>query len=194
LTRLPGLGRSDKRRGVRIRSACLWLALLAVPTGCERAEAPAAEPSPRARAYRSAVVDGALEAAADVVRTRGFTEEGEDWHGFIVQRDTQVREVPLRAGSCYVVMVAGSSALREVSLRLFDSDGGEVARDGHPGPATALHHCPPQSGTHYLGVRAVSGNGLFAVRGFRGPTGLDVRLDDLFPPPTPAPAAKGERP
>lgn len=161
--------------------------------GCDGAENRSVEPAPEARAYRSPAVDATLEEATEVVRTRGFTQEGDDWRGFVVQRNTEVTEVPLRTGSCYVVLVAGSGALQEVSVRLFDSDGGEVARDAHPGPATALHHCPPQSGTYYLGVRATSGNGLFAVRHFRGPTGLDVRLDDIFPDPA-SPPSPGERP
>lgn len=158
--------------------------LLVVPLGCEEPAEPAPEPEPepgaRASEFRSAPVDEVLEAAAQRVRTRGFSAEGDDWRGFVVQRETEVADLPMRAGTCYVVVGVGSEALRELDLLLFDSDGAEVARDGQTGPRVAVHYCPPQSGTHYLGVRATTGNGLFAVRRFEGPTGLDVRIDELF--------------
>ncbi|MFW5925501.1 MAG: hypothetical protein ACOCV4_04995 [Myxococcota bacterium] len=176
----------------------LWTLLLWASFGCEVTEtdeAPADRrpPARRAEQFRSSPVDRALEAAAEVVRTRGFAKEGDDERGFVVHRETEVMELPMKSGTCYVVLAVGSSALRELDLRVFDSDGGEVARDAHQGSRAAVHHCPPQSGLHYLGVRAVKGNGLYAVRRFRGPTGLDVRVDDLFPEPV-APAEETERP
>jgi hypothetical protein len=177
------------------RVAAVTVLVLCLQVGCDEAEARNHEPAPRAEEFRSGPVDAALDSATEVVRTRGFSQDGDDWRGFVVQRDTKVTELPMRAGSCYVVIAAGSDALRELGLRLFDTDGGEVARGVQAGSRNALHHCPPQSGTHYLGVRAATGNGLFAVRRFRGPTGLDVRLDDIFPPPAPPPGgATPERP
>lgn len=172
--------------------------LLWASSGCEAAEtekvsADRTPPPRRAEQFRSPPVDRALEAAAEIVRTRGFAKEGEDERGFVVHRETEVMELPLKSGTCYVVVAVGSSALRELNLRVFDSDGGEVARDRQTGSRAAVHHCPPQSGLHYLGVRAAKGNGLYAVRRFRGPTGLDVRVDGLFPEPV-APAEEMKRP
>lgn len=170
--------------------------LIMACAGCEEADArreePEVEPPARADEFRSAAVDETLDAAAEVVRTRGFNRAGDDWRGFVVRRETEVQELPMKTGTCYVVVAVGSPALRELGLRIFDGDGGEVARDRRGGGRAALHYCPPQSGTHYVGVRASSGNGLFAVRHFRGPTGLDVRLDDLFP--SPKPTVEAERP
>src|SRR5690606_29977201 len=113
-------------------------------------------------------------------QTRGFAPTGEDWRGFLVQHASDVRELPMRSGTCYVGLAAASSAVRELSLRVFDSDGGEVMSEDVRGPAASLLFCPSQSGTYYLAVSASAGNGLFEVRAFRGPTGLDIRIDDVF--------------
>ncbi len=86
----------------------------------------------------------------------------------------------MHGGSCYLVVAAATDALRELDLRLFDSDGGEVAQDAQRGPGAALLYCPPHSGTYYVAALATQGTGLFGVRRFVGPTGLDVRLDNLF--------------
>ena len=146
---------------------------------------PAIEPetvgeAPRAADFRSPRVQRAMESASGVVRTRGFSVLGEPWRGFLVDQAADVREQPMRAGTCYLVLGAASSALRELNLRVFDSDGGEVVQDAMDGPMAALRFCPAQSGTYFVAVRAAAGSGLFEVRTFRGPTGLEVRIDDLF--------------
>ncbi|GAB5548536.1 MAG: hypothetical protein RLO52_31215 [Sandaracinaceae bacterium] len=158
-------------------TACDGEAALADPAG-----APAEGPgdTPRAADYRSPRVQQAMESASDVVQTRGFSALGEPWRGFLVDQAADVREQPMRAGTCYLVLGAGSSALRELNLRVFDSDGGEVVQDAMDGASAALRFCPSQSGTYFVAVRAAAGSGLFEVRIFRGPTGLEVRMDDLF--------------
>ena len=134
----------------------------------------------RAADYQSTRVEEAIVSASDVVQTRGFAALGEEWRGFLVDHDSNVREQPMRAGTCYLVLGAASAAMRELDLRVFDSDGGQVVQDGTTGPTAALRFCPSQSGTYYIAVRASAGSGLYEVRTFRGPTGLDVRIDDLF--------------
>jgi hypothetical protein len=177
---------SGKRSRVPLHAAVASVALLGLVAACERVEAAGAEePLPRADQFRSPVVDRSLDGASEVVRTRGFSQEGEDRRTFLVHRSTDVSESLLSADECYVVVAVGSAALRQLELRLFDGEGREVARPSPGGPSAALHHCAPQPGTHYLSVRAAAGSGLVAVRWFRGPTGLEVRLDDLFAPPAP---------
>jgi hypothetical protein len=129
------------------------------------------------------------------VLTRGFSTDGEEWRGFLVEQGSAADEASLRAGTCYVILGAGSEALRELDLRIYDSDGTEVARDADTGPGAAILYCPPHVGTYYRAALATSGTGLFAVRRYAGPTGLDVRLDDLFrgAPAAPEPAG-GDRP
>jgi hypothetical protein len=156
--------------------------------GCFGAEAEERAPVRRAAEFRSDAVQRALDDVGRAVRTRGFAADGEEWRGFVVEQSTEVGEVSLRGGSCYVVIGAGSAALHDLVLRVHDGDGGDVARDVVPGAAAAARFCPPRTGTYYVSVRAGAGSGIFAVRRFRGPAGLPVQLDDLFPPP-PAPPA-----
>lgn len=144
------------------------------------AEAPDGPAPIRAGEYRSPRVERAIEAATDVVRTRGFAELGEPWRGFLVDHAAEVEERAMRTGTCYLVLAAASSAMRELNLRVFDSEGGEVMQDTTTGSMAALRYCPAQSGTYYVTIHASSGSGLFEVRFFRGPTGLEIRVDDLF--------------
>lgn len=165
------------------RLAILALAL----TACGQAETEPVDvdPEPRGEArradeFRSSRVEEAVEAASEVVQTRGFATMDDAWRGFLVEHSVEVRERPMRSGTCYVALAAGSSAVRELNVRVYDSDGGEVVQDATDGPRAALRFCPSQSGTYYLTVRATAGSGLVEVRTFRGPTGLDIRVDDLF--------------
>jgi hypothetical protein len=167
------------------------IAALALLTACGQAVgeelAATDEDAPRAADYRSTSVQDAIEGAADIVRTRGFAAVGEPRRGFLVDHSSDVEEQPMRAGTCYLVLAAASSAMRELDLRVFDSDGGEVVTDATNGPTAALRFCPSQSGTYFVTVSASAGSGLYELRSFRGPTGLDVRIDDLFrqqPAPT----------
>lgn len=157
--------------------AILLLSLLAA---CDGAEAEGTEPIRRADEFRSERVSEELLAAENLLLTRGFSPEGDEWRGFLVDQGSEVTETTLRAGSCYVVIAAGSGSLQELDVRLFDSDGAEVAQDAHAGPRAALRYCPPHGGTHYVATLATAGAGLFGARRYAGPTGLDVRVDDLF--------------
>jgi len=157
------------------------------------AAAPAAERVAPAAEFRSRRVDGALDDASALLRTRGLARDGGDWRGFLVDTGSQTSEVSMRSGTCYVLIGAASSALRELDLRVFDSDGGEVARDANAGRRAGLRFCPAQSGTYYVAARAAIGSGLFAVRRFKGPTGLGVRVDDVFRGAEPEAAAPRER-
>ena len=139
--------------------------------------------APRAAELRSARVREAVDAAARVLRTRGYSPTGEEQRAFVVERASLVHELPLRSGSCYVAMGAASAALTALDLVLHDSDGAPVAHDdGPPDASAALRFCPPHSGTYSLVARSSAGNGIVAVRVFEGPRGLDVRIDDLFGP------------
>jgi hypothetical protein len=138
-----------------------------------------AAPPPSAAQFVSSRVSASLAQLSRAATTRGFTQEGTDHRGFVVERGPVVVEMPLRSGSCYLLVAAGSEAVRELDVALHAGDGTEVARDDATGALAALHHCPPQSGTFYASVQATAGNGLFALRVLRGPNGLDVRPEDI---------------
>lgn len=162
------------------------LVLAAAALGCDTLDQGLAgaetEEAPRAAEFRSARVEAAIERADQTLRTRGFVPFAAERRGFLVDQATDVAELSLRSGTCYAGLAVGSSALRELDLRIFDSTGNEVVQDTTTGAAAALLFCPAQSGAYYLAVRASAGSGLFAVRSFQGPTGLDVRVDDVFGP------------
>jgi hypothetical protein len=167
--------------GVMAR-ACPFLALSLLVIACAP---PAASPTeeevaPAANAFVSSRVSSSLGQLARAATTRGFTEEGPDRRGFLVERGPDVIEVQLRSGSCYLLVSAGSEAIRELDVTLHAGDGAEIVRDDATGRLAALHHCPPQSGTFYVSVQATAGNGLFALRVLRGPNGLDVRTEDII--------------
>jgi len=146
--------------------------------------------APRAAELRSTRVRESIEGAARVLRTRGYSPAGEERRGFVVERASLVEELPMRTGSCYVAIGSGSAALSALELALHDSDGAAVAHEDGPTDArAALRFCPPHSGTYYLAARAVTGSGIVALRVFEGPSGLDVRVDDLFGAPEPAAGA-----
>ena len=161
------------------RAALLGLLALAA---CDAAPSTVAgEPeAPRAAEFRSARVGEAIEAASEVVRTRGFAEDGPASRGFLVDQAAAIDERSMRAGTCYLVLAAASEAMRELNVRVFDSDGSEVISDATTGSRAAVRYCPSQSGTYFVSVHASAGSGLYEVRTFRGPTGLDIRIDDLF--------------
>ncbi|MBX7197594.1 MAG: hypothetical protein K1X94_36450 [Sandaracinaceae bacterium] len=174
---------SQSSRSARLRAATVALAWLSAWAlgACDRLEAEQepAPPPPLAQAFVSSQVSAALGQLARAATTRGFTPEGDDSRGFLVERGPQAVELPLRSGSCYLLVAAGSEAVRELDVTLYAGDGTEVARDESAGRLVALHHCPPQSGTFYASVQATAGNGLFALRVLRGPNGLEVRTEDI---------------
>ncbi|MCZ7684853.1 MAG: hypothetical protein M5U28_41200 [Sandaracinaceae bacterium] len=55
---------------------------------------------------------------------------------------------------------------------------GRARRDERRARRAAL--LPSQSGTYYVAAHASAGSGIFEVRAFRGPTGLEIRMDDIF--------------
>ena len=150
---------------------------------CTGAEAE--EPVRRAAEFRSDVVEVGLDADSELIRARGFADQSENaWRGFLVDGGAAVDQARFRSGNCYVVLAAASAGIQAMRLAVYDSDGAEVARSEDP--RRALRYCPPQTGTYFVAVRA-TGSGLFAVRRFEGPTGLDIVLDDLRGPGEPAP-------
>lgn len=142
-----------------------------------------AQEAPRASSFRSAAIDRVLDEVTRTLRTRGFAARDEDERGFLIEHDTLSREASLAATGCVVAVASSSAALRELDLRVYDSDGSELARDSLEGSTAATQLCPPHAGTFYFVARAASGSGLSAIRIFEGPAGLSVRLDDLVAPP-----------
>lgn len=149
------------------------------------------EEGPRAAEFRSARIEEALDGASEVVQTRGFSPLDGVSRGFLVENGTDVREESMRSGTCYVVLAAASAEMRELDVRIYDSGGVEVVGDASEGAQAALRFCPSQSGTYFVAVRAAAGAGLFGVRTFRGPTGLEIRTDDLFREVAPEPGREG---
>ncbi|MCB9591609.1 MAG: hypothetical protein H6719_02650 [Sandaracinaceae bacterium] len=165
---------------MRWPNAWVWLLLVA---GCDAGSSAAATDDPtsaRASQFRSSAVTEAIDAASEVVQTRGFAGRDDEVRGFLVEHAVEARETPMRSGTCYVAIAAASAAMRELDLRIYDSDGVEVASDTDDGPRAGLRFCPTQTGTYYLTARATAGSGLYQLRTFRGPTGLEIRTDDLF--------------
>lgn len=167
---------------------------LAAATACTVSPAAgtsAAPPGPTPAAdFRSPRVQATLDGAARLLRTRGYLPDGAEARGFLVQHGTQVVPAPLRAGNCYVAVAVGSRAISSLELAMYDGEGALVAEaaatDAAHGHA-ALRFCPPQSGGYWATMRAGDGSGLVALRRFRGPTGLELRLDDLVGPSPEAP-------
>jgi hypothetical protein len=129
---------------VRILASLVLLGLI----GCDQAAGgndPGGDEA-RAAEYRSRRVERAVDGAAEVVETRGFAAAGERWRGFLVEHGSDVREEPMRAGTCYVVLAASSTSVRELTLRVFDSDGGAVVADA-TGPSP---RCAPSCGRDML--------------------------------------------
>lgn len=177
---------------MRVLLVCACAALAIACGSADDVDAGAAGAAPRAAEFRSARVDSMLESVSRVVRTRGFATEGEAWRGFLLEQGTELSPAPLRTGSCYVVAAVGSSALRELDLRIFDGDGAEVARDGEQGSIAVARFCPAQNGTYYVASRAAAGSGLYSTRVFRGPTGLSLRVEDVLRAVAPAPPGPRE--
>lgn len=171
----------------------LGLAAAAGAAACDASPASgktSAREAPRAAELRSAPVRAAIDTAARALRTRGYSPSGEERRGFVVERASLVDELQMQSGSCYVAIGAASVALTGLELALHDSDGAPVALDeGGTDARPSLRFCPPHSGTYYLAARSVAGSGIVALRVFEGPSGLDVRVDDLFGPSEPAGSA-----
>ncbi len=167
------MGKAGNASGVlRTAGSALVCALL---LGCTGAEAE--EPVRRAAEFRSDIVEEQLDTNSDLIRARGFADQAETaWRGFLVDGGAAVDQARFRSGNCYVVLAAASEGIEALRVGVYDSDGTEVARSEEQ--RRALRYCPPQTGTYFVAVR-VNGSGLFAVRRFEGPTGLDIVLDDL---------------
>ncbi|MEM6958877.1 MAG: hypothetical protein AAF645_24560, partial [Myxococcota bacterium] len=127
--------------------------------------------------FVSGELEARLEEADGRLRARGLSEETFAWRGFLIDGDADARELELQRGACHAFVAAVSSGISEIDLVLHDSEGIERAR----GSGT-LRLCANESGVHFLSVRA-AGSGLFSVRRYVGPTGLDVRLDDVLETP-----------
>ena len=171
----------------KCRCSVVLTIAIAFAGGCEH-RAQGHEPQAAAGEFRSEDVDRSLAAADVVMRTRGYTPEWDVRRGFLVERDSEVIEISLAVDACYVATAAGSAAMDNIDLRIFSSGGSEAARDTTTGAQTAAAYCPPHPGVHYLAVQAESGTGLFGVQLFRGPSGLDMRLDDVFGDPARPPS------
>jgi hypothetical protein len=157
--------------------------VLALAMACGDNVEAAPSPPPRlANQFRSDEVDRVLSGPDTIVATRGFSQDGTVFRGFLVDHGSLVDEAELAARRCYVVVAGATAGVGELHLHLYGSDGSEVAADRHVGRLAAIGYCPPHPGTYYLTARATEGAGLFAVRRYAGPAGLDVRVDDLFGP------------
>jgi len=174
---------------VRPIAIVVGLVIAGCSAGCSGSPEVDAGQVERAADFHSPRVEATIESASRVVRTRGFASDGAEQRGFLVDQATEVRSIPMRTGSCWVILAAGSSALRELDLLVFDADGAEVARDGEQGAMAVVRFCPAQNGTYYASLRAAAGSGLYALRTFRGPTGLAFRVDDVVRAVGPTPAA-----
>jgi hypothetical protein len=142
------------------------------------------EPSGRTpEPFRSDALEQGLDRVRARLETRGLAEEGEPFRGFLVQAETVVHEAPLDSGECAVLAARASSGVHGVELQLFDVEGTSVARVAAPAPHAALRYCAPQRGLYYVGVRSTEGHGLYELRRFRGPRGLELRLEGLFDEP-----------
>lgn len=161
--------------------ALLVASSIAVFSACTLGEDPSTEERATASEYRSASVDEGLDRALRAAQTRGFSPDEDVFRGFVLEGSVDVHEVTLAAGSCYAVLAAGSTGLRELDLALYLADGTEGARDTATGNAAALLYCPVHAGTYYVTLRASAGSGLFGVRVAHGPTGLDVTAAELLP-------------
>lgn len=167
---------------------CCLLGCVILPLwGCDLAER--AEPAPAPVAAPPEMVSPRLEArlatAAAEAEERGFVPRGEVSRDFLVEKDSLVVSVTLPSERCQVVTAVASAGLRELSIGVYDSGGGEIASASKPGAGLALRFCPDVPGMHYIAVRSVSGDGLVAVRRFEGPTGIDLDLEALFVEATP---------
>lgn len=140
----------------------------------------AGEGTEPARSFASSRVAATLGQLSRATTTRGFEPDGTERRGFLVEHSPEVVEVAWRSGACYVVVASATEAVRELELQVFDAEGTPIARDEGRGPLAAMHVCPPQSGAFYVAVEASLGNGLYGVRSFRGPSGLEVRPADIL--------------
>ena len=148
-----------------------WMMLLVC--ACRQPAEPGEEI--RAEEFASDELEGRLDSASDQVTARGFTMVEDMWRGFLIDRGTSVHEVELRSGRCHVFVAVGSEAIESFDITVFDSDGSEAHQsDG----VNAIRFCAPQSGVYFVTL-SPTGSGLFSVRLFSGPPGLDARLDDL---------------
>lgn len=143
----------------------------------EESEAP-----PRSAAeFLSPSLEGALDRVAERLSTRGFRPRGDRARGFLVEGGAASTSLPLQAGECTIVVVETSEALQEVVLRVHGADGAELSRNTGDDNHGALRYCPPNAGTYYVVSAARRGSGLYSLATFRGPNGIDMDLDSLFP-------------
>ena len=167
---------------MRVLQRLLALVSLALPiASCEgAAAAPARLEEGAATDFHSDALENTLASALDLLQTRGFELDGPPLRTFLVERDAHVQETPLRRGRCYVFAAVASSAITQLSIQLFDSDGTSAAEESVEAGEAATLFCPSDSGRYFLAITALAGNGLVTARRLHGPRGLDVRVDDLF--------------
>lgn len=148
-----------------------------------------------AAAFYSEALEGELDRVTRLMRTRGYepvdswgatsqedatpSTRVQSWRGFLAHNADEVQATRLKMGACEMFIVVGSSALRAVDVRIYDSEGERVAEAGAM-QQVALPFCPEHSGTYFVAVGVADGAGLFAARQFRGPTGLEVVPGELF--------------
>ena len=179
-TGVRGAQRVDGRRLVALDIVSVLVAVLCVTGGCRTdtnasdAGTPTVSPL-----FRSAKLDAVLEGAASRLLTRGLVSHVSVQRGFLAEGGTHVQEVLMRTSQCYVVLNAGSAELNELRCRVYDNEGGVLAERSEAGGIVALQFCPSETGTYYIVLEAIVGGGLVASQVFRGPTGLDVYLEDL---------------
>lgn len=78
-------------------------------------------------------------------------------------------EVTAEAGRCYIVLAAGVPSVRELDLKVFDSLGNELARDGERDAFPRARFCPTIAGRFRVNVRMFQGYGPYGVQVFEVP-------------------------
>lgn len=167
--------------------------------GCDRRES-SVTPEPDVTgappvAFRSEALESELDRVTRLMRTRGYepvtswgassqddgvvTTSAQSWRGFLAHNADEVQATRLKMGACEMFLVVGSSALRALDVRIYDSEGERVAEAGGA-QQVALPYCPEHSGTYFVALGVADGAGLFSVRQFRGPTGIEVGPGELF--------------
>lgn len=104
-------------------------------------------------------VEEALASARAALRDRGLVAEGEASFARLAEGQVVRTPIALESGRCVAVVARSTDSLRDVDLYLYGPSGAEVARDLGVDSEPQLEHCPTQSGTATVELRAFEGSG-----------------------------------